>query len=332
MKAITFYSSIIFSILAFTTCAKTYEVEQLSVQPFTDVVHRTGTLDFKRTQNVSFKSNGYLTQLGVDSGDYFVKGQLLASLDIEELNARKNASYAKLLQAKRDVVRVKKLLNQMLSSERELDIATTLVETTRAEYQVDHYNLDKATIVAPFEGVVLSRHSELGELQSPGQQAFKIAALEDNYVVKVSLTESEVGQVYLGQLVEVLFNKVGKIEGVVSKIPAMANIEGHLFEIEVSLPTLSIKNSLVAGQLAHVSIDFKSDNVVFKLPIKALMSVDKNGRALVLIQAPNKNAFEQKAFDIYKLENAFVYLRASKYDSPVNIVTQGWQNIAVDSK
>ena len=332
MKAIIFYSSVILSALAFATCAKTYEVEQLSVQPFTNVVQRTGTLDFKRTQNVSFKSNGYLTQLGVDSGDYFVKDQLLASLDIEELNARKNASYAKLLQAKRDVGRVKKLLKQMLSSERELDIATTLVETTRAEYQVDHYNLDKAEIFAPFDGVVLSRNTELGELQSPGQQVFTIAALENNYVVKVALTESEVGQVYLDQAVQVLFNKIGRIDGVVTKIPAMANVAGHLFEIEVSLPSLSINHGLVAGQLAEVNIDFTSDNVVFKLPIKALMSVDKNGRALVIIQVPNKNTFEQKAFEIYKLENDFVYLRASQYDGPVNIVTQGWQNISVDSQ
>lgn len=329
MKAIKFHYSFILCLFSFALLAQTYEIEQLSVEPFSDVIKRTGTLNFKRVQNVSFKSSGYLTKLTVDSGDYFVKGQLLASLDIQELNAQKNAAYANLLHAKRELNRAQNLHKKQLSSERDLDVANTLVETTRAAYQIIFYNVEKAQIIAPFSGVVLSRYSEIGEFQSPGQEAFQIAALENNYVIKVALTESEVNQVYLKQPVQVLLNKIGKTSGVITKVPVIANVDGHLFEIEISLPQLSLKSGLIAGQLAEIVIDFQSENFVYKLPVKALMSVDEQGKALVMTKQTNSNKFEKKAFDIYKLDNNFVYLRANIYDSPLNIVTQGWQNISL---
>lgn len=332
MKAAIFLINISLILFSYASHSKSYDLEQLSVEPFEGEIKRTGKVDFKRVLNLSFKSNGYLTQLSVDSGDYFEKNQLLASLDIEELNAQKNADYAKLLHAKRDVKRIGILLEKEMSSERELDISKTLVETARADYKISYYKLEKAQIIAPFSGVVLARYSELGELQTPGVEALKVAALGDNYVVKVTLTASEVSQIYLNQKVDVLLDRKGKVEGLVSKIPAIANVDGHLFEIEISLLDLSLKQGIIAGQLAEVTIVINSENYVYKLPIQALNSVDENGKALVLIQPANHKKFIQQAFDIYRLDNNSVYLRAHVYDKPLNIVTQGWQNITVSKR
>jgi len=113
-----------------------YELSTISVEPYTNKIQRTGKLAFKRTLNLSFKSTGYLTALSVDEGDYFTKGQILARLDISELIEDKNAKYAQLLQAKRDVNRITKLIKNNLSSEQQLDNAKTLVETTRAAYKL----------------------------------------------------------------------------------------------------------------------------------------------------------------------------------------------------
>ncbi|MBA6234378.1 MULTISPECIES: efflux RND transporter periplasmic adaptor subunit [unclassified Colwellia] len=310
---------------SFSVLSQSYDLEQVIVEPYADTIKRTGKLDFKRTLNLSFKSSGYLTELSVDEGQYFEKNQLLASLDTTELLQNKNATYAQLLQAKREVNRQKKLLEHALNSEQDLDIALTQVETTRAAYQIAFYNFEKAQVIAPFSGVVLNRYTELGELQSPGHEILKIAALDKNWVVKVALTGSEVSQVRLGQKVNVSLQALGVVIGEVSKIPAIANTDGNMFIIEVLLPNLTLKSGLVAGQIAEITIDFTSDNFVYRLPISALISVDDNGQAIVITK--NDQELTYQHYDIYRLDNQFLYLFASVDDQPIQIVTSGWQHI-----
>ena len=324
----SFFRSLIVGIIisaSFSTLSQSYDLEQVIVEPFADTIKRTGKLDFKRTLNLSFKSSGYLTKLLVEEGQYFEKNQLIASLDTTELLQNKNATYAQLLQAKREVNRQKKLLEQGLSSEQDLDVALTRVETTRAVYQIAFYNLDKAQVFAPFSGVVLNRYTELGELQTPGREILKVAALEKNWVIKVALTGNEVSQVRLGQKVNVTLQALGSVIGEVSKIPAIANTSGNMFIIEVLLPNLTLKSGIVAGQIAEITIDFTSDNFVYRLPISALIRVDDNGQAVVITK--NKDDLTYRNYDIYCLDNQFVYLFASIDDQPLQIVTNGWQHI-----
>jgi len=323
---------ILFSCVTLSVTANTYNLEEIVVEPYADVIKRTGKLGFKRTLNLSFKSSGYLTKLSVDEGDYFEKGQLLASLDVAELIEQKNASYAQLLQAKREVNRITSLIEKNLSSEQELDLAKTRVDTVRADYKIAFYNLEKAQVVAPFNGVVLARNTELGELQSPGREILKVAALKDNWVVKVALTGIEIGQVRLNQAVQVRLHSLGLVQGVITRIPAIANTSSQLFLIDVLLPDLMINSGIVAGQIAEVIIDLTQNNFVYRIPIEALVGVDDNGRALVMTQVTKDTPVVQQAFDIFKLDNHYVYLIAQRTDQPLSIVTRGWQHIIIGDK
>ena len=55
--------------------AQSYDMEEVSAVPYTDVIKRTGKLDYKRVLNLSFKSTGFLKLLSVDEGDSFEKKQ-----------------------------------------------------------------------------------------------------------------------------------------------------------------------------------------------------------------------------------------------------------------
>ena len=322
---------IVFTLLLFFSAkpilAQSYDTEVISAELYSDTIQRTGKLDYKRTLSLSFKSSGYLRLLNVDEGDQFTKGQLLASLDITELKEQKNSDYAQLTQAKREVKRISRLLDDKMASERDMDTAITQVETTRAAYQVSYYNLEKAQIYAPFSGVVLARNTELGELQSPGQTALKVAKLD--WVVKVALTGQEISQVQLDQKVKVSLSHIGIVDGVISKIPAIASDESNLFIIEVLLPKVKITSGMVAGQLAAVSIAFDSDKFVYRLPIAALVAVDDNGKAIVIAQSPDNSDFKQYSFDVFQLDNDYVYLKANRNDEPLKIMTKGWQNYSL---
>ncbi|KGJ96760.1 efflux RND transporter periplasmic adaptor subunit [Colwellia psychrerythraea] len=311
--------------------AQQLETKTIKVKPIVKEINRTGKVAFKRTLNLSFKSNGYLEEINVDEGDSFTKGQLLAELDSAELIAEKNASYARLLQAKRDVKRINTLLRKNLSSQQALDNAETLVETTRASHKVAAYNLSKAQLYAPFDGVVITRFTEAGELQSPNQSALQIAAIENNLVVRVALTANEVKLVKLQQKVNVNLPQFGVVKGRVSKVPAIADQQSHLFTIEVLLSGLTT-SQVVVGQLAHMLTDVITDTLAYRLPISALNSVDSKGRALIMVLGVNStqaDKYKQQAYVIKQLSNKYIYLSAQQGSLPLTVVTRGWQHIAL---
>ncbi len=311
--------------------AQQFENKTIKPEPMVKEISRTGKLDFKRTLNLSFKSSGYLEKLNVDEGERFVKGQLLAQLDNEELTAEKNATYARLLQAKREVRRIKTLLSKNLSSQQALDDASTLVETTRASHKIAQYNLVKSQLFAPFDGVVLARFTELGELQSPNQNALQLAATDNNLVIRVALPAAEVKLLSLEQEIKVNLAQFGLVIGTVSKIPAIADQQSHLFTIEILLADIKA-TQVVVGQLAHIFTEITSDTFAYRLPIEALNSVDSQGRALVMLQDDNKsdsNKFSQQAFEIKRLSNDFIYLSAQSNSLPLTVITRGWQQLAL---
>lgn len=325
MKLYYFPLIVILLTVANMAKAQNYDSEQIVSEIYRDTVERTGKLDYKRTLSLSFKSAGYLALLNIDEGERFEKGQLLASLDITELQENKNANYAQLLQAKRDVKRISQLMDDKMASERDLDTAITQVDTTRAAYQVAYYNLEKARIYAPFSGVVLKRNTELGELQSPGQEALKVARTDDNWIVKVALTGKEISYVYLQQAVQVSLPNMGFVKGVVTKIPAMSD-NGNLFTIEVSLPDLATKSGVIAGQLAGVTIAFETNTFVYKMPIQALVSVNDNGEAMVVTKSTSEADFKLSSFEIFQLDNNYIYVKHRNSQDSINVMTKGWQN------
>jgi RND family efflux transporter MFP subunit len=326
MKLFTIAFTLLLTLTSNTMLAQSYDTEVISAELYSGTIKRTGKLDYKRTLNLSFKSSGYLALLNIDEGELFDKGDLLASLDITELDEDKNSKYAQLMQAKREVTRISRLMKEKMASERDMDVATLDVATKRAAYQVSFYNLDKAQISAPFAGVVLARNTELGEMQSPGQQVLKIAKLE--WVVKVALTGQEVSQVRLNQKVNVALNHMGRAEGIISKIPATANTASNLFTIEVLLPNIGTTAGMIAGQLANVSINFESEAFVYRLPIAALVAVDDEGKAIVVAKTQGTD-FKQYSFEVFQLDNDYVYLMAKRNDSPLQIITKGWQNYSM---
>jgi RND family efflux transporter MFP subunit len=336
-KLLKTFNNKMFGLFVFSFCVTTiqaspaegYQLATIEAEPYTQVIQRTGKVDFARVVNLSFKTAGFLTELNVDEGEVFKKNQLLAALDTSELLAEKNATYSRLLQAKRNIERVKVLLERNLSSQRDLDDALTAVETTRSAYKVAFYNLKKAQILAPFDGVVIQRSTDLGELQAPGAGALQVATLSKNLIASVSLTGEEISLVHLNQEVKVNLAYAGLVNGRISKIPAIADSRNHLFTIEVSLEETNLTKPLIVGQIAKILIYAQSENYIYRLPIEALNSVNEQGQALITIE--KDNAPVQQAFVIYKLDNDFIYLTAQENSPALDVITQGWNNFPLIS-
>ncbi|MCJ8321081.1 MAG: efflux RND transporter periplasmic adaptor subunit [Colwellia sp.] len=312
---------------SFTATANSnYQVILIEAEALTEKINRTGVLAFKRTLSLSFKSQGFLQKLKVDEGDLFLNNQLLAALDLTELKAEKNSAYAQLRQTKNDVQRITTLLSKNLSSEQELERMKTEVHTSRAAYKIAYYNLEKAEMRSPFTGVVLKRYAEIGGLQSPGRAVLLVAPLDKNIVVKVALTGKEVTQITLGQQVNVVLQRDDYISGIVSKISVVADPQNHLFTVEVLLPAIAFKNGAIAGQLAEVVFTMAKEELVYRIPIEALVAINLENEALLMVESSVSNTVHQQAFIIMKIDNKSLYVSADQ-NIPLNVVTRGWQQL-----
>lgn len=131
--------------------------------------------------SVSAKIMGRLTRLDVAEGSLVKKGEILAMIEDGDFRAAVSAAQAavKQAEAERDLAesthkRAKELLAKSYISTTEFEqaesrarVASAQLESARANAHLASVNLESTRVRAPFDGTVLRKDAELGEVVSP---------------------------------------------------------------------------------------------------------------------------------------------------------------------
>src|SRR5205814_2432666 len=170
--------------------------------------------------SVSAKIPGRLEYLGVSEGSRVKAGEVIARIEGGEFaaqlaSARANAAEtdAQLVQSRRDFERAKKLRAQGLNSDADLENAETRVTVLEAQLNAAHaqvelasVNLENTRVRAPFDGTVLRKDAEVGEIVAPssaggGLTRTAIVTMADlsTLEVEVDVNEAYIAQVSNGQ-------------------------------------------------------------------------------------------------------------------------------------
>lgn len=206
---------------------KTQPIQKVDIRV---TVSATGTLQGLNTVEVGSELSGKLTQVLVDFNDPVKEGQVLAVLDpeqskaaVDEASAQVASADAAIRQAKATLVesklkldRAKDQLTTGLISKQ--DYETLEANYARADASVASSNasavlsraslksaksrLEKTTIIAPIDGVVLSRLVEAGQTVTAGMQTpvlFKLAQDLRKMSLSVYIDEADIGRVREGQ-------------------------------------------------------------------------------------------------------------------------------------
>ena len=96
----------------------------------------SGLVSSAEEARLSFKVGGIINQMLVDEGQTVRKGQLLATLDLTEMNAQVSQAQLASEKAERDLGRVKSLYADTAATLEQLQNATT--GTERSETESDH--------------------------------------------------------------------------------------------------------------------------------------------------------------------------------------------------
>ena len=210
-----------------TTVSMIYPSQSLSV------LNASGYIVAQRKAAVASKITGRLTELLVEEGSHVKKGQVLARMENEDTRALKAQAEANLANTqavlkqmkverdnlRQDYERYKRLIaggyiaqsdyDQMetryLRAQEAAKAAEAGVRAAEASLQGAAVNLEYTLIRAPFDGVVLTKNADVGDIVTPlGASSTSKAAVVtladmDSLQVEVDVSETSITLIKVGQ-------------------------------------------------------------------------------------------------------------------------------------
>jgi HlyD family secretion protein len=145
------------------------------------VLTASGYVVARRKAAVASKGTGRLVFLGVEEGDKVKKGQVIARLEDDDVvasrdRARENLRLAEadLYEAKKHMERMQSLVRQEMIAQAEFDLAEARYKRVIATIDAAKFTLRESEvavgntrIIAPFDGTVLKKNADVGEIVAP---------------------------------------------------------------------------------------------------------------------------------------------------------------------
>jgi RND family efflux transporter MFP subunit len=173
-----------------------------AVTLFLPIEHRftaRAAIEAKDLQVLIAPQNGFVATSHARAGEIVKKGQLLATLDTQDLNLSVNKWQS-------EKIKNEQAVDLALATRDRVSLGRLRADTARiaAEQALVQRQLDRAELRAPFDGVVLSGDfsQKLGSAVSQGDTLFTIAA-SNEYRLVLDIKEQDVGLVNAGQLADV---------------------------------------------------------------------------------------------------------------------------------
>jgi RND family efflux transporter MFP subunit len=237
--------------------------------------------------------SGYLKDWKVDIGSVVKKGQLLAEVDTPDLDQQLAQARADLATAKANQVlsqstevRWKNLLAKDAVSQQEYDekagdLAAKTSVVTAAEANVGRLMATSAfkRIVAPFDGVVTTRATDIGQLVTAGSAAeaplFTVSQV-DKLRVYVQAPQSYVAQIHPGMTAKLTIPERPTETFTATVVADAQAISSQTGTLLVQMQIDNRDHRLKAGGYAQASMALSSAAKVARIPASALIN-DEHG-------------------------------------------------------
>lgn len=208
--------------------------------------------DVKTKQNVLIypEMPGTLEKVYVTRGQNVVKGQLLATIDDGGMSQQVAQLEATTALAKTTFERQKSLWSQKIGSEIQFLQTKTNYEAQKNSLEQLKKQLGKASIRAPFSGVIDEVIKDQGTVVAPGMSSeiFRIVNLNNMYI-ETAVPEKYISTITKGKAVEVFLPMLSKtLNTKIRETGNFINPANRTFIIEIEVPNSdkSIKPNLTA--------------------------------------------------------------------------------------
>jgi HlyD family secretion protein len=261
-------------------------VSYISPAQASSLLTSSGYVVAQRKASIASKATGRLVYLGFKEGDKVKEGQIIArieSADMEAALAQAKADLATAKAEQTDVVqryeRARKMFERQLISQAELETAksqydrvTATIASRDANVRAAEVQLENTRIRAPFDGTILSKNADIGEVVTPfaagASSRVAVVTIADmsSLEVEADVSESNIERISIDQPCEISLDAYPdkRYRGVVDKIVptadrAKATVLTKIRFVEKDsrvLPEMSAKVNFISKK-SNDSIDIK---------------------------------------------------------------------------
>lgn len=276
-----------------------------SLQTSTDIL-ATGLVTTQNEAKYSFKVGGVISNIYLQEGQFFKKGQLLATLNSTEIGSSLEQAKLNTEKAHRDYQRASNLYKDSVATLEQLQNARTGLDISQKQQDAVAFNARYANIFATSDGFVTQKLANKGEVISPGSPILDINEISGNndYTLKVGVTSQQWTKVHISQKAFVTLDGFpgDTIKAYVYRKSQSTGQSDGSFQIELKLLSSNIKPAIGMFGRATVLSEKKVNAMV--IPYDALIEAD-GSKAFVFVLLANdrvkKVPIEIEAFDDNKV-------------------------------
>ena len=242
-----------------------------------------GIVEARQQATLSAEVAGKIEEVNFDVDDFVEQGEVVLRIRDQEYVAQQlkaraavDEANANLQDIQLEFKRNQGLRKQKLISQADFDKSRANLKAAQARVASADANLTQAdemlghTVVrAPYSGVVVERHVEVGESASPGQPIMTGYGL-GQLRVTANVPQSVIAGLRRNRLARVIMLEDGhSVEASKITIYPFANPQNHSFQVRLQLPEM--ERRLYPGMLVKVAISIGSSQRLL-LPQQALVS------------------------------------------------------------
>lgn len=226
---------------------------------------------------LSFKNGGIVQQITVNEGDHVKKGQLLARLNMTEINTGVQQTDLALEKAERDYKRAQQLFRDSVATREQLENAKTARDIAIQQNKAAQFNQNFSEIRANTNGYILKRFVNAGQTVGPGTPILQVnGAGNTDWKLKVGVSDQQWALLNIGDeaLIESNLAKE-KIKGQVLRKSEGIDPSSGTFTITLKINAGQNLN-LASGAFARATIYPSKKSTGWKIPYDALLDGNAN--------------------------------------------------------
>ncbi len=295
---------------------KTVKTKRVSVS---FPLRTTGILASKAEMKLSFKTGGIIDRIVVDEGQSVRRGQLLAQLNLSEIESMVNQTRLGLDKALRDLQRVENLYNDSVATLEQLQNAQTAVDLARSQLKIAEFNRQYSQIVAPARGKILKKLAEENELIAAGYPLFLFSSSESDWVLRTALSDVEVVKIQPNDSARIYFDAFPdkQFKAMVSEIAKTSDPYTGTYKVELRL--IDKNPRFASGFIGKATIIPTLKKEYNVLPISAIHDANDLEGYVYLVK---DSVYEKKRVDILHVTDSMVYVNGDLTGNEI-VITEG---------
>lgn len=297
-------------------------VDDILLKNYNEKINALGTTNPIKEIKYQIEKNRKVESI-ISEGSFVKKGDLIISLDIEDLLLDKKSSELKLDSMYIELESIKKLVEKKMESEFKLKVLLSDIEMEKSNLEKINKNIEKSNIVADFDGFIEDLNIENGEVLKT-----------DKYISLIDISRIEV-KFYIDNKNVAKLENYKEIfirdrdypkEGEVTFISRKANNETNTILVKAIFDNPNLRPTGFAVELLILSTPYKG------IEIPASLLNNDNGRYFIKIVENGVVKYKYVNIVDSNINNLFISFEDENISEKLSVIKLGHLLVKEDQK